>query len=264
MTIEDMPNPGLEPVPTKTTAGRTMIGHVVVCQGRDENYQEAIAVWHVNTVGASVGAWIVPFDLTKPESTAAHAILRLCLQRAVIAWEPAEALSILSALEAAADVPRCPWSESTVALPDMLEDIRLTRFAYEKRAAIERQAKRNIVSIDWPVKLPETLPATAMEFQQLIRLVLPETNSAAHNTLLTSNLARWTLQRWQETANALKRRRYLQQEFGPPTQLPAIWETRLADAYVRNRWLSDARGDEHKTRTDNQNGSPTMSTPDYD
>lgn len=235
MKFDPAPDPGLQPAPTKTTDGRTMIGYVVVCEGFDENFESAVAVWHVNTAGVSVGAWVVPLDLAMPEPAAARTILQLCLRRAVMAWDTGEALSILTTLERTAGVTGLPWSESMITLPDMLEEIRLTRSAYEKQTAAERQMNKKIATIDWPVELPLQLPATANDLRQIIHLALPETSPVAHNALLTSNLVRWTLQRWQETMNALKRRRYLQRDFGPPSQLPVAWETRLADAYERNR-----------------------------
>ena len=212
-----------------------MIGHAIVCEGQDENGQPAVAVWHVNTAGASVGAWVMPLDLAKPEPIAARTILQLCLQRAITAWDTAQALSILTALEAAAGVVRRPWSESLIALPDMLEDIRLTRSAYEKQTAAERQMKKNIATIEWPVEIPPQIPASATDLQRVIRMALPNTSPVAHNALLTSNLVRWAVQRWEETMTALKRRRYLQRDFGVPSQLPLSWETRLADAYAHNR-----------------------------
>lgn len=120
-----------------------MIGHVVLCHGRNENDEVAFAVWRVNTAGESVGAWIVPCDLAIPDPESARIILQLCLRRAVTAWDPADVLSILATLEKTAGVAPLPWNESAIALPELLSEIDLARVTFEKRTTAERQAKKH-------------------------------------------------------------------------------------------------------------------------
>ena len=234
MTLDPVLRSELGSVPTKTMDGRTMIGHVVVCHGRNKDNTETVAVWHVNTAGRSVGAWMMPVNLARPDPEAARKVLQLCLRRAVTAWNPAHALSILAVLEKSAGVTAPPWHETTVAIPEILSEISLTRLFCEKRTTAERQAKKHLVDIEWPVDVPELLPATADGFQQHIKLTLPKTSPVGQEALLLSNLVHWAVQRWQENMTALRRRRYLQRDLGQPSQLPSGWETRLADAYASN------------------------------
>jgi hypothetical protein len=227
------------PSPTRAHDGRTMIGHVVLCHGHDSTNHESVAVWHVNTDGIGTGAWIVPIILSDPDPAVARRILRLSLQRAVVAWEPAHTIALLTTLREAASVARPDWSDSAVALPDALGEIVLTRSAYEKQTVDEQLVKKHIVPIEWPVDLPDHAPATEDDLWTESRLVLPETSPVARAALRTTMLARWSVLRWQETMTALGRRIYLKQTFGPPCQLPPHWESRLADAYADNRALID-------------------------
>jgi hypothetical protein len=237
MTIDPAPSAGLTPAPTQTADGRTMIGHVVVCLGRNESDEPAVAVWHVNTAGTSVGAWVLPFDPAAPDPVVARTVLQLCLRRAVTAWDPAHTAVSLAEFEQAAHVEASPWLESAIALPELLDDISLTRSAYEKWTAAEQQVKKSVVAIEWPVDLPEHLATTAEGLSRQIRLTLPETSPVGRDALLLSNLVGWAVQRWQESMTMLRRRRFLLREFGRPTQLSPRWETRLADAYADNRRL---------------------------
>jgi Family of unknown function (DUF6218) len=216
---------------------RTLIGHVVVAHGRDENGQEAIAVWYVDVTGTNTGAWVVPVTLDQPDPAAARQVLDLCLQRAVVAWQPAETISILERLARAAGVATPAWADTMIALPEAIGQVVTTRLAYEKHTNDVR-AGTKVASIEWPVEVPEHIPATFEGMWQAVRLVLPAASSAARQALMTCALLRWTVQRWEETMTALSRRKYLQDVFGPPRVLPPGWESRLADAWTHHRVLA--------------------------
>jgi hypothetical protein len=224
------------PSPTKAHDSRTMIGHVVVCHGRDENDQDAVAVWHVDATGNNTGAWILEIDLTEPAADSARRILELCLRRAVVAWNPTETLSILARLAKAAEVTMPSWTDTAIALPEAVGHVVTTRLAYEKHTN-DVSVGKQVAPIEWPVDLPEHIPSTFDGMWQAVHLVLPSTNPVAEQALMTCALVRWTVQRWQETMTTLSRRRHLQDAFGRPRVLPPAWESRLADAYERHRAL---------------------------
>ncbi|MPZ83284.1 MAG: hypothetical protein GEV28_23980 [Actinophytocola sp.] len=210
-----------------------MIGHVVVCHGSDSESHESVAVWHVDTNGIGTGAWVMPITMSDPDLSIARKLLQLVRQRAIVGWDPTRAVAILTALGEAASLTTPDWSRSTVALPDALGEIGLTRSAYEKRTIDEQLVKSNIVSIEWPVELPEQVPATEDDFWQECHLVLPQASPVAQAALRTTMLVSWSVQRWRETMTALGRRDYLKTTFGRQRRLPPRWETRLADAYVQ-------------------------------
>lgn len=110
------------------------------------------------------------------------------------------------------------------------------RTAFEKHTN-EMASDRDITPIEWPVDLPDHIPSTVEEMWWATRLELPLSSPVTQAALTTAALARWTVQRWQETMTALGRRRYLREAFGPQRVLPPAWETRLADAYESHRGL---------------------------
>jgi hypothetical protein len=224
-------------LPTKARDGRTMVGHAVVSHGHDEQANDAVAVWHVDTGGASTGAWVYQLDLDAPDPTTANRVLQLCLQRAVVAWRPSETVSVLAQLAHAANVAMPAWADTAVTVPEALEQIAATRTAYEKHMT-EMSFDRNTTPIEWPIELPEHIPPTFDEMWQATRLNLTAPSPVTRTALMTGALVRWTVQRWQETMTTLSRRRYLRDAFGPQRVLPPDWGTRLADAYDRHRVLS--------------------------
>jgi hypothetical protein len=233
MTIEALQHSPLGLLPTRAGDGRTMIGHVIVCRARADE-EDAVAIWHLSTEGLKTGAWVTSAAAAFADAETARSLLTRCTQRALLAWDPAEAITTLRALEEVADAPRTDWGACAVAIPDLLVEVADIRAAYTKRVAEEKATKKNIVDLDWPIDLPDPLPNTAEEFQRLARfaqLVAP--TAAAAEALRISRLAEWLVQRWRENAVALGRRDYLRATFGQPTVLPPTWETRLADAYAR-------------------------------
>jgi hypothetical protein len=216
--------------PLKSHDGRTMIGHVVVsnaCAGY-------VAVWHVDTAGNNTGAWIFRLDLARPDPAIAKQVLDLCLQRSVVAWDPAEPIALLERLAEAANVPVLSYADTAVALPEAVDLVVTTRSAYEKHTRDVR-LHRDVVDIQWPVGLPVLMPSTFDGMWHAVGLALPPTEPAAEHALMTCAVLRWTVRRWQETMTALSRRRHLQEEFGRPHTLPPVWESRLADAFERQR-----------------------------
>lgn len=207
-----------------------MIGHAVVSHGLDDNDRDAIAVWHVDTGGVGTGAWIVPIDLDEPDPEPARRILHLCLRRAVVAWHPAEPVTLLTRLATAAGVAPLPWLDTAIALPEIIGDVATTRLGYEKHTADKLLVNKNIVPLEWPVDLPRHPPSTEDGMWQAVRLALPSASPVAQHALMTTMLTKWTFGRWRETMTALSRRQYLQEEFGLPRLLPPTWEARLADS----------------------------------
>jgi hypothetical protein len=232
MTVEALQHSPLGLLPTRAGDGRTMIGHVIVCRaGADGN--DAVAVWHFSTEGLRTGAWVVPAARVFADAEAARSLLTRCTPRALLAWDPAEAITTLRALEDAAGAPRTDWAACAVAIPDALAEVADLRAAYTKRVAEEKATKKNIIDLDWPIGLPDPLPDTPDKLQRLARFGrLAAPTAAATEALRVSRLAEWVVQRWRENAVALGRRDYLRATFGQPTVLPPKWETRLADAYA--------------------------------
>lgn len=212
------------PAPTKARDGRTMISAVVLTSDADF---KSVAVWQVNTAGVSTGAWVLPLDA--PDT--ARRVLGLCLRRAVIAWQPAEPLSLLAELTEVTGGQSRSWETTAIALPEVIGEIVATRTAYDKRVAAERAAGRKVTPITWPVAMPTLVPTSEDGFWRTTGLALPRSSPVAEAALRTCGIARWLAQRWAETMVVLRRREYLRDEFGAPAHLPAVWETRLADAH---------------------------------
>lgn len=220
-------------IPTRAADGRTMIGHVIVCQRRDDDNQDAIAVWHVDTEGNNTGAWVMPLRVLNADPVAARTLLQMCLRRAVTAWNPTEALTLLSTLERAARVTSRNWISSALALPDMLGEVGEIRSVFEKRIIDEQQVKKNIVPLEWDVDLPYPIPTAAEDLLKTAQLIQQNTYPVAQEALLLSSLIRWCIQRWQETLTILKRRDYLQTSVKKFGVLPPRWERHVADAYTQ-------------------------------
>ncbi|MBW4715591.1 hypothetical protein KZQ38_00335 [Saccharothrix sp. SC076] len=202
-----------------------MIGHVVVVRR-----ESTLAVWHVDTEGLRTGAWDEPV-------TDARRVLDRCRKRAVLTWDGDT--TALEELEAAAGVGPTDWAARTCALPDLLAEIGRIRAAYQERIVAEQAVKKNVAPLEWQLGLPDPVPATAAELQELARLdPLPAPTPAATEALLISRLCAWVVQRWRETAVVLGRRDYLRAAFGQPTVLPPGWEAKLADAFAQERQAS--------------------------
>lgn len=93
----------LVPAPTKAHDGRTMISAVVLT--RDHT-----------SVAVNTGAWVLPLD--SPET--ARRVLTQRLRRAVIAWQPAEQLSVPA--ELTGERPRS-WETTAIALPEVVGEV---------------------------------------------------------------------------------------------------------------------------------------------
>lgn len=239
MTTEPTTERATGAIPTRAADGRTMIGHVIVCQGRDDDNQDAIAAWHVDTEGSNTGAWVIPVRVLNTDPVAARTLLHTCLRRAVTAWDPTETLAVLSTLERVAHVATCDWIGSALALPDMLAEIGDIRSDFEKRILDEQLVKKNVIPLEWDIDLPDPIPLTADDLRKAARLIQQHTCPAAQEALLLSSLVRWCVQRWRETLTILKRRDYIQplvKKFGV---LPPRWERHVADAYSQQTSLQD-------------------------
>lgn len=239
MPVDAAVNPLGESPPTRAHDGRTMIGHVVVAHALAGEPGESVALWHLDTRGASTGAWVTPVRVSDADPVAARRLLQLCLCRSVVAWCPDEATTVLSALADAANVTTADWRGSAIALPDAIQELALTRTACEKRTNDERAVKKHTTSIEWPVDVPDPLPATIEGLLTITRYAVPPSGPAAEAALGTSAVVRWSVRRWGETMAAVRRREYLRRDLGPVRHLPPVWETRLADAYARNDVLRD-------------------------
>ncbi|MEU4768160.1 DUF6218 family protein [Actinosynnema sp. NPDC023794] len=220
--------------PTRAGDGRTMIGHVIVRRA-GSGHDDAIAVWHLDTEGSRTGAWVKPTAMALTESGTARSLLNLCRQKALLDWDPAEAVKTLGALEEAAGDTRTDWAACAVTIPELLAEVADIRASYAKRVAEEKATKKNIVDLEWAIDLPDPLPSSVDHLERLAgfgELIAP--TEAATEALRISRLGGWVVQRWRETALALGRT-YLRASFGPPTVLAPKWEARLADAHA-HRW----------------------------
>ncbi|MBB5801267.1 hypothetical protein F4560_001035 [Saccharothrix ecbatanensis] len=234
MTTEPLEHSSLGLLPTRAGDGRTMIGHVIVCRA-GSGQDDAVAIWHLDTEGLKTGAWVKPAATALTEAETARSLLTLCKQKALLAWDPAEAVTTLRALEEVAGVPHTDWSACAVTLPGLLAEVADIRAAYTKRVAEEKATKKKIADLEWVIDLPDPLPATIEHFERLTgfgELIAP--TAAATEALRISRLGGWVVQRWRETAVALGRA-YLRATFGQPTVLAPRWEARLADAYISQR-----------------------------
>lgn len=206
----------LDAPPTRAHDGRTMIGHSVVTRGADEHGTESVAVWQVDTAGASTGAWVVPAH----DPAAVRGVLRQTARRALVVWDQA-------------GTGFGPGEGPTVvlALPALLAEITTVRTALVKRVDEEREARRSIVPVEWQVEVPDPVPPTADALRRYAGLVLPPAAPVVAEALRTAALLRWAVRCWQETMTVLARRTTLRREFGPVRHLPESWESRLADAH---------------------------------
>lgn len=212
--------------------GRTMLGHVIVSRASQD---DTVAIWHVDTEGTKTWAWAAPATVLT-DAAEAQRLLAQCKRRAVIAWEPTEALKTLLMLEQTAEVQHTDWSTCAITIPDVMTEISDVRTAYRKRVADEKSTKKNVADLDWPPNLKLPLPGTAEELHDrtgFAPLVAP--TAAATEALMLARLVGWLVERWHETAVALARRDYLRATFGKPTVLAPRWESRLADAYANQR-----------------------------
>ncbi|SER66044.1 DUF6218 family protein [Actinokineospora terrae] len=234
MTTDQLKPGSLGLLSTRAGDGRTMIGHVVVCRA-GSGQEESIAIWHLDTEGARTGAWVTPAAEAMTEPETSLRMLSLCKRKAVLAWDLAEAIETLRALEQVADVAPTNWNDCGVTLPELLSEVADTRTSYAKRVAEEKASKKSIADLEWSIDLPDPLPATVEQLEHLARvgnLVAP--TESATEALRISRLGGWIVQRWRETTVALGRP-YLRDTFGQPTVLAPTWEARLADAYAYQR-----------------------------
>ena len=234
MTTEPLEHSFLGLLPTRAGDGRTMIGHVIVVRA-GSGPDDTVAIWHLDTEGTRTGAWVEPAETALTDAGTARTLLTLCKQKALLAWDPVEAIDTLRRLEESAGVPATDWNANALALTDLLAEIADIRAAYTKRVAEEKAVKANIADLKWVIDLPDPLPHTIEDLERFAGtspLVAP--TQAATEALRISRMGGWAVQRWRETAVALGRP-YLRVAFGSPTVLAPEWEARLADAYIGQR-----------------------------
>ncbi len=192
---------------TRTTDGRVMIGHVVLARGRGADGADSIAVRQVGTHGATIGAWVAPVA-----GLDASWLAQRCAKRAVVAWDEAGA-------RAAGPLSDPP----VVTLPDAIGQV----------AEVRRRYAGVLGPVLWEVDLPAPVPPTIDELAWHARV--PRRRAASpveQEALLLHELLTWTVERWQETAEAFSRSDRLRRGAARPGALPPAWERRLADAYA--------------------------------
>jgi DNA polymerase III subunit epsilon len=222
----------LDAPPTRADDGRTMIGHVIVSRGADEDGVDVIAVWQVNTEGTSTAAWTVPAADALTDADFASGLLDRTAGRALAGWDVRAATELLTDLARVAGRVQRDWAASAVTVPSVLSEIATVRADYAKAVTEERQLKRNVAAVEWEVEVPDPLPLTPDGLRRHAGLARPPGAPVIGEVLLTADLLRWSVARWQETMTVLGRREYLQRTFGRPRQLPPGWEARLADAHA--------------------------------
>lgn len=196
-----------------------MIGHVVLHHVVTQQ-EDVVALWYVDAEGTNTGAWIVPSEEAFADFATARRLVDLCADRLVIGWAPS--LDLVHKLEGVAGTSPRRWA--TMAIPDALTEISDIRAACEKRVDEQRAENKAIVPLEWPVDVPDPLPATEEEMHRYAKLQASSfAPDSAAGVLLACRLVRWTVRRWQETAVALERRTYLKDEFGAPGVLPPQW-----------------------------------------
>ncbi len=233
MVIEAPQHSPLGLLPTRTGDGRTMIGHVVVARAEEPDGQDILAIWQVDTEGLRTGAWVNPAADDLADAEAARKALARCRKRALLAWNPTDAIRTLNELEQVAEAPTTDWHARVCAIPELLAEIGSIRAAYQERIAQEQAVKKNVAPLEWQLAWPDPLPDSPEGLQQVARFApLEAPTKAATDALLIGRLAAWVVQRWRETAVVLSRRDYLRSTFGQPTVLPPAWEAKLADAFA--------------------------------
>ncbi|MET0236145.1 MAG: DUF6218 family protein [Kibdelosporangium sp.] len=228
MTSEPTAEP-LGLLATRAGDGRTMIGHVIVCRSQPA---DTIAIWHVDTEGAKTWAWVTTTGST--DRAEARLLLAQCKQRAIVGWDPLEAIEILRMLERTAGTNPVDWNACAIAIPDVMAEISRVRVAYQERVVLEQSVKKNVADLDWPSNLEGPLPGTPDELYRVTRFAhFDAPTVAATEALRTARLVEWLVQQWRRTVVAVARRDYLRATFGEPTVLPPLWEARLADAFAK-------------------------------
>jgi uncharacterized protein DUF6218 len=194
--------------------GRAMIGHVVVCRAAGE-----VAVVHVSAEGETTGEWTAPVG---------EPLLEHCAGRALLAWDPAEALAVVREWELAEGRA---VDLVAITLPEVLAEVAEARTAYAEVVAEQQAAHLESGDLRWPVTLPDPLPASLEELRRRARFAPPaDVPEALAQARLISGLGEWVVRRWQENVVALERRAYLRERFGEPSVLAPRWEARVADA----------------------------------
>jgi hypothetical protein len=204
-----------ELLPARTTDGRPVIGHVVVCRSAGQ-----VAVAHLGVDGVTTGEWVAPVG---------ESLLEHCAGRALLAWDAAEAVAVVrewALADGLTDV-----SPVTVTLSEVLAEVAEARTGYADVVAQQQAARLESGDLRWTVTLPDPLPATLEELRRRARFVVPsDVPEAVAQVRLICGLGEWVVRRWQENAVALEKREYLRAKFGEPSLLAPRWEERLADA----------------------------------
>jgi hypothetical protein len=201
--------------------GHFVLHHVVTSQ------EDVVALWHVNADGDNTGAWIVQAEEAFTDRTVARRLVSLCADRLLIGWAPS--FDLVRKLEVVAGTSSRRWVG--MAIPDALAEISDIRSACLKRVDEQRAENKGIVPLEWPIDIPDPLPATEEEMHRFAKFRPPSFEpGAAAGVLLVCRLVRWTVRRWQETAVALERRPYLREEFGAPEVLPPQWFLAVTEA----------------------------------
>lgn len=203
-----------------------MIGHVVLHHVVTDQ-EDVVAVWYVDAEGTNTGAWIVPSEEAFSDFTTARRLVDLCADRLLIGWAPT--FDLVHELEAVAGTTPRRWVALTI--PDALAEINDIRVACKKRTDERRAENKAIAPLEWPIELPDPVPASEEEMHRYAKLRISSfAPTSAAGVLLACRLMRWTVRRWQETAVALERRTYLREEFGTPGVLPPQWLRAGTDA----------------------------------
>lgn len=227
------------------TGGVHVRGLAVLCSGRTEFSQPAIAVWHIALSGAFTGSWVMP-QAQVGEADAARLALILLERRALLAWDPEQPLAVLAGLIDAAGLladTANPWEEHLCRVSEALSQIQRARAAHE--AALKDQP--NAAPLHWKLALPLTDPAALADFLPAVRRAAPHSAApVTYNALELATVARWCLHAWQETETVRLRRPVLCQQFGPEQPAPPAWIAALRAQNSQKLKLDD---ETHLTRT---------------
>lgn len=184
-----------------------------------------VAVWLVNFVGESCGAWLL--DARTKED--AQTILRICDRRAVIEDDPSAAQLVLDhADKAGIEIPESQVKQRLARLDDLLSATAEARRAHHEAVAEygKRQGKK-LAPLTWRQDLPESVKT--LRGGQYRGWAGEGEPPPAFGLLV---LSRQLVRLWTETETTRMRRKYLREQFGPQAALPDEWRDAALSAYA--------------------------------
>lgn len=216
----------------------TVLGTAVVVTGDGADGAPELALWQVDTEGVATGAWILAQEEAFGHTVAARRLLSCITGRAVTGRDLSVVEAVLVRLAAVAGlrIDASWWPPLSFSPIDAFQEVLERRAAYENSILAKRATSKNVVPLEWRRDFSrDDRPVDVDGLRSISNLAVPVGAPVASNALVMSRLLRWIVELWSETEQAKNRRTYLQEEHGPPEDLPPSWLNALRTA--QSMWL---------------------------